>query len=93
MAVEKGKLEKVKLVTEEKVDVAVETTAKHLLYVKVKKEAVKKVDEGIKRKKIKNVSDDIMDGTVGKIWLQPQDIDTVPLKKPKGKKMRPVDEN
>ena len=57
----------------------------------VQKEAVKKVDEGIKRKKVKNVSDDILDGTVGRIWVKPQDIDSVPLKKPKGKKMRPVE--
>ena len=47
--------------------------------------------EAIKRKKVKNVSDDVMDGTVGRIWLKPQDIDAVPLKKPKGKKSRPVD--
>ena len=59
--------------------------------VDVEKEAVKKVDEAIKRKKVKNVSDDVMDGTVGRIWLKPQDIDAVPLKKPKGKKSRPVD--
>ena len=58
----------------------------------VEKEAVKKVDEAIKRKKVKNVSDDILDGTVGRIWMKPQDIDAVPLKKPKGKKSRPVAE-
>ena len=49
------------------------------------------MDEAIKRKKVKNVSDDVMDSTVGRIWLKPQDIDAVPLKKPKGKKSRPVD--
>ena len=58
--------------------------------VDVQKEAVIRVDEGIKRKKQKNVSDDILEGTVGRIWMQPQDIDSVPLKKPKGKKMRPI---
>ena len=58
----------------------------------VEREAVKRVDEGIKRKKQKNVQDDLLDGTVGRVWLKPQDIDSVPLKKPRGKKMRPMAE-
>jgi len=57
--------------------------------VDVERDAVKRVDEGIKRKKQKNVQDDLLDGTVGRIWLKPQDIGSVPLKKPRGKKMRP----
>ena len=39
----------------------------------------------------KNVTDSELDGAVGRVWLKPQDLQSLPLKKPKGRNRLPVE--
>ncbi len=55
------------------------------------KEATPAIDAALRKKKEKNVTDSELDGAVGRVWLKPQDLQSLPLKKPKGRNRLPVE--